>query len=108
MATEKSRILKSLRSGNGAGHIKRDDKGETVWEWDTEGGEAEETSVLVGRLHNNDLALVEDTPDPENEAGAENEADSENEAGAEDEAAPNKPKLKNTDEGGGFNPYSQD
>ena len=70
MATEKSRILKSLRSGNGAGRIKRDDKGETVWEWDTDGEEAEETSVLVGRLHNNDLALVEDTPDPENEAGA--------------------------------------
>jgi hypothetical protein len=96
MATEKSRILKSQRSENGAGRIKRDGDGKAVWEWDTEGGEAEETSVLVGRLHNDDLALVEDTPGPENEAGPEDEADSE------------KPKLKDTDEGGGFNPYSQD
>jgi hypothetical protein len=96
MATEKSRIPKSLRPGNRAGRIKRDDKGETVWEWDTEGGEAEETSVLVGRLHNNDLALVEDATDPEDEAGPEDEVDSE------------KSKLKNTDEGGGFDPYSQD
>ena len=90
MATEKSRILKSLHSGNGAGRIKRDGEGKAVWEWDTEDGEPEETSVLVGRLHNDDLALVEDTADPENEA------------------APEKPKLKNTDEGGGFDPYSQD
>ncbi len=96
MATEKSRILKSQRSGNGAGRVKRDGDGNAVWEWDTEGGEAEETSVLVGRLHNDDLALVEDATDPEDEAGPEDEVDSE------------KSKLKNTDEGGGFNPYSQD
>ncbi len=102
MATEKSRNLKSLRSGNGAGRIKRNDKGETVWEWDTEGGEAEETSVLIGRLNNNDLALVEDAPDPESEAGPEDEASPKSEADSE------KPKLKNTDEGGGFDPYSQD
>ncbi len=108
MATEKSRVLKSLRSGNGAGRVKTDDKGETVWEWDTEGGEADETSVLVGRLHNDDLALVEDAPDPEDQAGPENEASPENEAAPEDEVDSEKSKLKDTDEGGGFNPYSQD
>ena len=108
MATKKSRILKSLRSGNGAGHIKSDSKGKTVWEWDTEGEEPEETSVLIGRLHNDDLALVEDAPGPEDETDPEDKAAPKDEAGPEDEADSEKPILKKTDEGGGFDPYGQD
>ena len=85
MATVITRILRSLRSGNSAGRMKTDDKGDSVWEWDTDDADPEKTSVLVDRLNNDELSLVDEEPTPEEEE-----------------------ELQAAAKGGGFDPYGTD
>ncbi len=85
MSTVITQILTSLRQGNGAGRIKTDENGNNVWDWNKGSGEdlsTEETSVLLKRLNNDKLSLVDDICDSEPELN-----------------------LEEPDPGGGFNPY---
>jgi hypothetical protein len=86
MSTVITQILTSLRQGSEAGRVKTDERGNNVWDWNLRDGDdglsIEETSVLLSRLNNDKLSLVDDICNKE-------------------------PKLdlEEPDAGGGFNPY---
>ncbi len=86
MSTVITQILTSLRKGNEVGRVKTDDRGNNVWDWKngSEDLEIEETSILLGRLNNDKLSLVDH--DITNNAPELN--------------------IEEKDEAGGFNPYS--
>jgi hypothetical protein len=65
--------------------MKTDDKGDSVWEWDTDDANPDETSVLVDRLNNEELSLVDEEPTAEEEE-----------------------ELQAAAKGGGFDPYGTD
>ena len=86
MSTVITQILTSLREGSEAGRVKTDERGNNVWDWnkgaDDSGLSIEETSVLLKRLNNDKLSLVDNLCNKEPELN-----------------------IDEPDEGGGFNPY---
>ena len=81
-----TQILTSLREGSEAGRVKTDERGNNVWDWNKGGGDEldiENTSILLSRLNNDKLSLVDDDM-----LNSEPELD-----------------VIEPDAGGGFNPY---
>jgi len=85
MSTVITQILTTLRRGSNAGRVTTDDRGNSVWDWGDENKETEETSILLNRLNNDQLSLVDDITSKEPELNLEEGV---------------------CDEGGGFNPYA--
>ena len=86
MSTAITKILTSLRQGSEAGRVKTDEHGNNVWDWNRGDSDSElsieETSILLKRLNNDKLSLVDDLCNKEPELN-----------------------IEETDAGGGFNPY---
>jgi hypothetical protein len=120
MSTVITRIMHKLRVGSDAGRVKTDDRGNSIWEWKDSDAGSGNTSVLLKRLDNDQLALAETR---KLEALQESEQQPNQDAAKVDDAEPKAPadKSKRTqtvrssggankfgkkiDGGGGFNPY---
>lgn len=126
MSTVITRIMHKLRAGSDAGRVKTDARGNSIWEWKDSDAGSGNTSILLKRLDNDELALAEtrklEALQESNQKPSQ-DLDQDQDAVRTDDAEPKAPASKckraeavkspggankfgkKTDGGGGFNPY---